>query len=127
MLRRPSIERAVRIAFAIGERVMLAMAGDPFLGDDGGREPQPEPHRQRGEIVQPHTAVSLRAVKEQRDAHVREVTRDTTNRIGIHHRAAQPPKSWHCRTPKIRRKCHPPIPLKSNARPGYAATETDLP
>ena len=41
----PFDEWAVRISFTIGERVVLAMAGDPFLGARRGGEPQPEAHR----------------------------------------------------------------------------------
>ena len=69
-------ERAVRIAFAIGERVVLAMARDPFLRDDRRGEPQPEAHRQRGDRVQVHAAMRLRAMQEQRDADVRDVAGD---------------------------------------------------
>ena len=85
-------ERAMRIAFAIGERVMLAMAGDPFLRDDRRGEPEPEAHRERGEVVQPHAAMRLRAMEEQRDADVREMARDDDEQHGHPPSAAQTPK-----------------------------------
>src|SRR5262249_32846655 len=69
-------EGAMRIAFAIGKCVVLAMAGDPFFRDDGGGQPEPDPHRQRRDIVELHAAMRLVPMKEQSDAHVGEVARD---------------------------------------------------
>ena len=53
-------ERAVRVAFAIGERVVLTMAGDPLLGDDRRGEPEPEAHGERRDVVKTHAAMGLR-------------------------------------------------------------------
>ena len=86
----------MRIAFAIGERVVLAMAGDPFLGDDGRGQPEPEAHRERGDVVQPNAAVGLRAVQEQRDADVGEVTGDDDEQDGHPPAGCPRAKSWHC-------------------------------
>jgi hypothetical protein len=66
----------VRIPFAVGKCVVLAVAGDPLLGDDRRRKPEPQPHRQRREVVQLDPAMRLGAVQEQRDGNVGEVTRD---------------------------------------------------
>ena len=93
MLRKSFQQRTVRIAFAVGERVMLPVAGDPLLGHDRRRQPQPEPHRKRGEIMQLHAAMRLRAMQKQRDADVREMPAMTMKRTGFHQSAAQLPKS----------------------------------
>ena len=90
-------QRAMRIAFAISERVMLAVAGNPFLGHDGGGEPQPEPHWKRGEIVKTEAAMRLRAVKEQRDTYVRDMTRYHDEKNGHPPSSCPHAKTWHCR------------------------------
>ena len=48
--------RAVRIAFLVGERVMLAMDRHPFLGGQAGGEPQRELERE----LEPRDASSAR-------------------------------------------------------------------
>src|SRR6185503_15858646 len=58
-------QRTVGISLAISERVVFPMAGDPFLGNDCRRQPQPETHGERGQVVQLHAAVGLGAVEEQ--------------------------------------------------------------
>ena len=100
----------MRIAFAISERVMLTMTGDPFLGNDGSGEPKPKPHWKRGEIVQTETAVSLRAVQEQRDTYVRDMTRYHDKKNGHPPSSCPYAETWHFRTPKIRRRCDLPSP-----------------
>ncbi len=79
---KPFDQRRMRITLAVGERVVLAMAGHPFLGDDRRREPEPEAHRERGEVVQPDAAMGLRAMQEERDADVGEVTGDDDEQDG---------------------------------------------
>ena len=115
---------AVRIAFAIGEGVVLPMAGDPFLGDDRRSEPEPEPHGKRGEVVQPHAAVGLRAMQEQRDTHVRDVTRDRMKRTGIHHRAAHTPKPGIAELRKSGRDVRTAEPLQFKPTEGPLPSET---
>ena len=94
-------QRAVRIALAVGERVVLAVAGHPFLGDDRCREPQPEPHRKRGEIMQLYAAMCLRAMQKQRDADVGECPAITMNRTRL------PPVC--CPASKIRHSIRAPM------------------
>src|ERR1700694_3039172 len=67
-------ERAVRIPFAICERVVLSMTCHPFLGDDGCREPQPEPHWQGCEEVQLDSTMGLSPVQKERNGHIGEVS-----------------------------------------------------
>jgi hypothetical protein len=64
----------VRISFAIGKRVVLSVAGDPFLRDNGSRQPQPETHGQCCEKMQLNTSMRLGAMKKQRDTDVGEMT-----------------------------------------------------
>src|SRR5206468_1424175 len=92
-------ERAMRIAFAVGECVMLAVTGDPLLRDDRGAEPQPEAHRYRGQAVELHGAMCLRAMEEERDANVGDVT----GYYDEQHR--HPPR--RCPTPEMRHSCTP--------------------
>src|SRR5690348_9466887 len=72
----PLEERAVRITIAIGECVMLAMARHPFLGDDRGRQPEPDAHRHLGELAESHAPVRLCAMEEERHADVGQMTSD---------------------------------------------------
>ena len=109
-------ERAMRIAFAIGERVVLAMAGDPFLGDDCGGQPEPEAHRQRRDVVEAHTAMRLGAVQEQRDADVREVTRDHDEQHGHPPSICEGAETWHCKTPLLEKTS--PVKLVNVLKPG---------
>ena len=93
-------QRAMRIALAISERVMLPVAGDPFLGHDRRGEPQPQAHGKRREVVQAKAAVRLRAMQEQRDAHVGQMTGDHDEK-NRHPPSRRPnAKSRHCLTPK---------------------------
>ncbi len=64
------------ISLSIGKRVMLAMACNPFLGDDRGGEPQPQSHRQRCEIMQLYTAVGLSTMQKQRHTNIGQMTGD---------------------------------------------------
>ena len=88
-------ERAMWIAFAIGERVVLAMAGDPLLRDDGRREPEPDTHRKRGDVVQSHAAMCLRAMEEERDADVGDVASDDDEDDRHPPSSGQFPEPWH--------------------------------
>src|SRR5512143_169103 len=88
--------RAMRIALTVGERVVLAMAGHPFLGHDGRRAPEPQPHWERGKIVQSNTAVRLRPMEEHRDAHVRELARYDDKQHGHPPSRRPEAKACHC-------------------------------
>ena len=73
---KPFQKGAVRIALAVGERVVLAVAGDPLLGDDCGGQPEPDPHRKRRQHMEFDPTVRLRTMQEERDTHVGDVPRD---------------------------------------------------
>src|SRR5690348_4745733 len=88
--------RAVRVALAIGERVVLAMAGDPFLGDDGRGEPEPEAHRRRRNSVESDAAMGLRPMKKERDADVRDVPCDDDEEHGHPPLACPGTEMEHC-------------------------------
>src|SRR5512144_1857432 len=60
-------KRAVRIALTVSKSVMLSVTGNPLLRDDRRRQPQPQPHWQRSEIMQLHAAMCLRAMQKQRN------------------------------------------------------------
>src|SRR5205814_668421 len=64
---KPLDQRAMRITFAIGKRVVLSVTGDPLLGDDCRGEPQPEAHRKGGEVVQVAGYTSRHSRREPRD------------------------------------------------------------
>ena len=91
---------AMRITLAVGERVVFAVAGDPLLGHDGRRQPEPNAHRDRGHGVKRHAAVGLRAVQEQRNAHVREVAGDDHEQNGDPPVRRPASESKHVSTPK---------------------------
>src|SRR2546423_2043492 len=52
-------KRTVWVALAVGERMMLAMTRDPFLGDDRRREPQPKAHWERRKVMKLHATMRL--------------------------------------------------------------------
>ena len=87
---------AMRVTFTIREGVMLPMARHPFLRDDGRGEPEPEPHGEGGEIMQPNAAMCLCAMQEQRNAHIREMTRDHDEQNRHPPSRCPYPKPWHC-------------------------------
>src|SRR5690606_28745568 len=68
--------RAVRIALALAERMMLAVHRDPFFRRRAGIHPEPEPEEMPYGRVEIHRAVRLVAMKVQRDADHRDVHPD---------------------------------------------------
>ena len=92
-------QRAMRIAFTIGERVVLPMAGDPLLRDDRRSEPEPEAHGQRREVVQPNTAMRLRAMEEQRYADIRDMAGDDDEERPASTNVPPTPRTLASRTP----------------------------
>ena len=66
----------MRIAFAIGVDVMLAMHRDPAARRRAGREPEPEAHHVRDDRMQRHGAVRHRPMREHAEAHDGEPAAD---------------------------------------------------
>ena len=85
----------MRIAFAIGESVMLSVAGHPLLGHDGGGEPKPKPHRKSGEVVKSHAAMCLRSMQEKRHTHVGHVAGDEDENNRHPPSSRQFTEPWH--------------------------------
>jgi hypothetical protein len=83
------------ISLAIGERVVLPMAGHPFLRDDRRGQPKPEPHGQRREIMQPNTSMRLRAMEKKRYADIGYVARDNDENDRHPPSCRQFPEPWH--------------------------------
>ncbi|MCY1544083.1 hypothetical protein D9M68_799380 [compost metagenome] len=61
----------VAFLFALG--VVLAVNGNPFLGDHAGGQPQPETEEMHDGRMQIQTAVRLAAMEKDRDRHDRDV------------------------------------------------------
>src|SRR5258707_1364733 len=87
--------RTVWISLAIGKRMVLPVAGNPFLGHDGRGQPQPQTHRRRCERMQPNAAMRLRAVQEEGDAHVREMAGDRNEKDRHPPTFTPGAKTWH--------------------------------
>ena len=69
--------------------VVLAVNGDPLLGDHAGREPQPEAEEMADGGVELERAMGLRAVQEDRHTGDRDV------REGQRHDEVPPPRKGH--------------------------------
>src|SRR5678815_3942419 len=67
------------------------------------RDRKPEPHGKRGEIVQPETAVRLRAMQEQCDTNVRDMACYHDEENGHPPSSCPYAKTWHCLTPEKQR------------------------
>jgi hypothetical protein len=65
--------RRMRIAFAIAERVVLPVAGDPLHGRDARRRPQPRAHERLDNGMKLHPFVRCRTMQIERDAEIRYV------------------------------------------------------
>ena len=93
-------QRAVRVTVAVGKRVMLTVTRHPLLGHDRRRQPEPEPHRQRGEVMQPQPPMCLSAVEKERYTDIGEVAGDDDEQDG-HPPSGRPnAETWHCVTPQ---------------------------
>lgn len=66
--------RTMRIAFAVGKRVVLSMARHPLLGNNGSGQPKPKSHGQCSQKMKLDTAMGLCPVQEQRDTNVGDMT-----------------------------------------------------
>jgi hypothetical protein len=53
---------------------MLPVTRDPFFGNDRGRQPQPNAHRERSEVMKLYATMSLGAMQEQSNGHIREMS-----------------------------------------------------
>jgi hypothetical protein len=105
----------MRIAFAISERVVLSVAGNPLFRNDCRREPKPKPHWQRGKVMESKSAVGLRAVQEERNADVREVAGNDDEEDWHPPSSCHRAKTWHCLTPQSERKDRSSEPANLNA------------
>jgi hypothetical protein len=85
----------MRIALSIGERVMLAVARDPFLRDDGRRQPKPESHGKRRDIMEPNATMCLRPMEEECYADVGYVASDDDEDDGHPPSSGQFPEPRH--------------------------------
>jgi hypothetical protein len=75
---------------------MLSMAGNPLFGHDRGRQPKPQAHRKRREIMEPHTAMRLGAMKKEGDADVCYVAGDDHEKKGYPPPSCPHAETWHC-------------------------------
>src|SRR5689334_450560 len=91
----PLEQRAVWVTFAIREGVVLPVACDPLFRDNGRGEPQPEAHGKGSDVVQPHAAVRLRSMEEERHADVGYVAGDDDEYDRHPPSSGQFAKPWH--------------------------------
>ena len=75
-------DRRMRIIDGLAFGVMLAVDGDPFLGDHAGGQPQPEPEEMRDHRMQIERTVRLRTVQKDGDRRDGDMRRD--ERVGEH-------------------------------------------
>jgi hypothetical protein len=100
----------MRIALSISERVVLAVASDPFFGDDGRREPKPDSHGKRRDVMEPHAAMCLRSMEEERYADISYMASDDDEYDRHPPSSGQFPEPWHPEAPRagktsIARRC----------------------
>jgi hypothetical protein len=92
---------AMRIAFLIGERVVLAVHGNPFLRRQPGRQPQREPEEPRGHGMKDQRPVTGRAVQENRGAEHGDLGEDGGDG------KTQDERKQHAETPSVDWAEHP--------------------
>ena len=88
--------RAVRIAFFVGEGVVLAMDGDPLLRGQAGRQPQREPEEPGHRRVQRERAVRRGAMQvdgRAEDRHLNQDDGDDQAEYEVNRALLYPPKA----------------------------------
>ena len=85
----------MRVALAVREGMVFPVAGNPLLGHDGRREPEPKSHRQRREVMEAYTTMSLRPMQEERHADVGYVAGDNDEDNWHPPFGGQIPEPWH--------------------------------
>jgi hypothetical protein len=90
-LKEPFLHGRMWIALTIGERVVLAMAGNPLLSNDTGGQPQPEAHEVRNRGMKHHAFMRGRSMQIQSDAKVCDMAQryHVQNRDPPGHRSEQ--------------------------------------